>query len=99
MSDYTSNISHEKFELIRPDLEAVHKQTRPRQYDLYDIFNAVLYRNENGIKWRNLPKDFPKWELVYYYYNLWRTVDESGESLLDRCLKKINAEDAPTRGA
>lgn len=89
MSEYSSNIKREQFELIRSDLEGFQKQTRPRKYDLFDIFNAILYRKENGTKWRNLPKDFPKWQIVYYYYNLWRTVDDSGDSLLDRCLKKL----------
>jgi len=25
-----------------------------------------------GIQWRMLPKDFPKWQSVYYYFRLWR---------------------------
>ena len=33
----------EQFEIIRPDLEGAKKNSRPRKYDLYDIFSAVLY--------------------------------------------------------
>ncbi|MES1053437.1 IS5/IS1182 family transposase, partial [Bacillus thuringiensis] len=33
MHDYTSNISREKFELIREDLENARKTTRPRTVD------------------------------------------------------------------
>ena len=42
MSEYPSNICREQFELIRPDLEGLRKHTRPRPYDLYDVFNAIL---------------------------------------------------------
>ena len=35
-----------------------------------------------------LPSDFPKWELVYYYFQVW-SKEEDGSSLLDRVLKKL----------
>ena len=43
MPDYPSNISRAQFALIQPDLENFRKHTRPRRYDLYDGFNAILY--------------------------------------------------------
>ena len=43
MHNYPSDITREQFEIIRPDLEAAKRKTRPRKYDLYDIFCAVLY--------------------------------------------------------
>ncbi|MGA3275848.1 hypothetical protein ACA626_16240, partial [Lactiplantibacillus pentosus] len=39
--NYPSNISRQQFELIRPDLEAARRSTRPRKYDLYELFCAV----------------------------------------------------------
>ena len=89
MHDYPSDISREQFELIREELEQAKRRTRPRKYDLYDIFCAVLYVLRGGIQWRMLPSDFPKWELVYYYYSVWSKADKDGISLLDRLLKKI----------
>ena len=89
MHNYPSDISREQFELIREELEQAKRRTRPRKYDLYDIFCAVLYVLRGGIQWRMLPSDFPKWELVYYYYSVWSKADKDGISLLDRLLKKI----------
>ena len=43
MHNYPSDVTREQFEIIRPDLEAAKKKTKPRKYDLYDIFCAVLY--------------------------------------------------------
>ena len=90
MRSYPSEISREQFEVIRADLENARKKTRPRKTDLYDIFHAVPYVVRGGIQWRTLPANFPKWQLAYYYFPVWKEPDESGVSLLDRVLKKIS---------
>lgn len=89
MHNYPSDITREQFEIIRLDLEQAKKKTRPRKYDLYDIFCAVLYVLRGGIQWRMLSKDFPSWKLVYYYFTVWTKADENGVSLLDKILKKL----------
>ena len=92
--DYPSDISREQFELIREELEHAKHKTKPRKYDLYDIFCATLYVLKGGIQWRMMPPDFPPWQLVYYYYTVWSNIDENGISLLDKLLKKISQNDA-----
>ena len=37
MLDYPSNITRERFELIREDLETARKKTKPRKLDLYEV--------------------------------------------------------------
>jgi transposase len=81
---YPSDISREEFELIRADLESAKKKTRPRKVDLYDIFCAVLYIVKGGIQWRMLPRDFPHWKLVYYYFSIWSKAGGDRTSILDR---------------
>lgn len=49
---------------------------RKRKYDLQKIWNAIFYLVKTGCQWRMLPKDFPKWELVYYYYRKWSSLEE-----------------------
>jgi len=71
-------------------LESVRKKTRPRRVDLYDIFCGVLYVVKSACQWRMLPKEYPKWELCYYYFSLWKQKDDlSAESVLEKVLKKI----------
>ncbi|QHM53287.1 hypothetical protein C7M41_02029 (plasmid) [Pediococcus acidilactici] len=55
---YSSDISREQFELIRPGLEGARKCTKPRKIDLYDVFCAILYTLKNGCTWRDLPLIF-----------------------------------------
>ena len=93
MHQYPSDISREEYALIQEDLEGAKKRTRPRKYDLYDVFCAVLYVIQGGIQWRMLPKDYPQWQSVYYYFRVWSEKDEAGVSILDKVLQKLVNED------
>lgn len=86
---YPSDISREQFNKIKPMLESVRKRTRPRIVDLYDIFCGILYILKSGCQWRMLPKEYPRWELCYYYFNLWNQKNDlSSQSILEKVLKK-----------
>ena len=87
--NYPSDITREKFELIRSDLESARKKTKPQEIDPYSIFCAVLYVVKGGIQWRMLPSDFPNWEAVYYHFRVWKETDKNGVSTLDRVLNKL----------
>ena len=89
MHKYPSDISREEYEQIREELERARRKTRPRTYDLYDVFCAVLYVVQGGIQWRMLPSDYPKWQTVYYYFRIWSEKDETGGSILDHVLQKL----------
>ncbi|WP_373371779.1 IS5 family transposase [Bacillus thuringiensis] len=86
---YPSDIPRKKFEIIREELETFSKRTSPRMYDLYDVFNALLYVLTTGCQWRALPKDYPKWQTVYRYYAKWSKPNDEGHSLLETVLKKL----------
>ena len=44
---------------------------RKRKYDLQEMWNAMFYIVKTACQWRMLPYNFPKWQLVYYYYRKW----------------------------
>jgi transposase len=78
-----------KFELISAELESASTINKPRKLDLYDVFCAMLYVLKGGIQWRMLPKDFPKWQTVYFYFRIWSEKEEGSDSLLETVLKKL----------
>ena len=86
---YPSDITRKQFEVIRGIIETSKKKTHPPDYDLYDIFCAILYRKREGCRWRSLPHDFPKWQNCYYHYNEWRKAEEGCESVLDRIMREL----------
>ncbi|MEO6904326.1 MAG: transposase [Bacteroidia bacterium] len=45
---------------------------RKRKHDLRIIFEAFFYVLKTGCHWRMLPDNYPKWELVFYYFSNWR---------------------------
>lgn len=96
---YPSEISREQFALILPILESARKKTAPRAMDLYDVFNALLYVLREGCRWRSLPRKYPKWELVYYYFRIWKESKEGESSILEQVLKKWLCNTALLQGA
>lgn len=70
---YTSNLTQDQFELIKPVLPPAKKGGRPRSVCLFSVINAILYVVVQGCKWRDLPGDFPVWQTVYTYFRNWRT--------------------------
>jgi transposase len=85
---YPSDISREQFEGILVLLESAKRRTAPRKKDLYDVFCAILYLLKNGCTWRAIPGDFPKWNLVRYYFDQWTALTADGYSLLEQAIKK-----------
>ncbi|MFP5207858.1 MAG: IS5 family transposase [Acidobacteriota bacterium] len=80
-------MNREQFETIRPLLEGVRKRTKPREVDLQEVFNAVVYLLKSGCQWRMIPEGFPKWTTVYSYYARWSAPGEDGTSALERALE------------
>jgi transposase len=79
---YPSDITREQFERIRPLLESVCKQTKPRTVDLCEVWCAVLYLLKSGCQWRMLPGEFPKWRAVYQAAEmLFDTLEKSDETV------------------
>jgi len=96
---YPSDISKEAFEEIRPLLESVRKQTKPRTVDLYEVFCGVLYLLRSGCQWRMLPSEYPKWRTVHAYFAKWSEPGPDGFSVLERALKKCGWRGSYKTGA
>jgi putative transposase len=69
---YPSDLTDCQWRLIKDLLPAAKARGRPRQLDMCQVINAILYVIVGGIQWRMLPKEFPNWQSVYYYFRLWR---------------------------
>jgi putative transposase len=74
---------------------------RKRQHSLRCILNALFYITKGGIQWRMLPKEYPKWQLVYYYFRKWTSeglIEELHELLHSICRKQAGREESPSLG-
>lgn len=61
---------------------------RPHIYSRRSIVNAIFYVTKSGCQWRMLPKDFPNWITVYYYFQKW-----CREGIWEQVLDCLNRQD------
>ena len=85
---YETNLSDAYWEIIKKSISQV---ARKRKYDMRVIFDALFYLLKRGCHWRMLPADFPKWQIVYYYFSKWRD-EEAFVHINDRLREKMRTE-------
>jgi len=89
---YPSDLTDEQYALIEPLLPAAKSDAiqggRPREVDLRQIINGILYTNRTGCQWRLLPRDFGPWSTVYDYYRTWRD-DGTWQRIHDKLREKV----------
>lgn len=85
---YQTDCSDEDWLIIEPYTRKSKGPGRSRKVDLREIVNAIFYRTKSGCQWRMLPKDFPDFRHVWYYYDLW-TQDGTWERLNDALRKRV----------
>ncbi|WP_215618320.1 IS5 family transposase [Leptothoe kymatousa] len=68
---YPSDLSDDEWDLVEPLIPVHQGAGHPREVNLREIVNAILYWADNGIKWRAMPHDLPNWSTVYDYYRRW----------------------------
>lgn len=69
---YPSDLTDEQWSILEPLIPSCKHGGRQREVDIRRVVNGILYRNKSGCQWRMLPKDFPPWGTVYYYFAMWR---------------------------
>jgi transposase len=69
---YASDTTDEEWAVVAPRLPAAHRRGRPRETSLRRVVNAIFYIAQSGCHWRMLPKDFPPFTTVQYYFYCWR---------------------------
>lgn len=69
---YPTDLTDAQWAILGPMIPASHKKCRPRQADMREVINAILYLVRAGNAWRLLPHDFPSWRTVYYYFTKWQ---------------------------
>jgi putative transposase len=89
---YPSDCTDAEWAIIAPFTAKPHGSGRKRRVNLREIVNAIFYRTKTGCQWRMLPKDFPDWRHVWYYYDMW-TEDGTWEALNDAVRKRVRREE------
>jgi putative transposase len=98
---YPSDLTDEQWAVLEPLIPPSHGG-HPREVALRRVVNAIFYRTRSGCQWRMLPKDFPPWQTVYYYFAKWRD-DGTWERLMDTLREQVRVaagrEPTPSAGS
>jgi transposase len=65
------------------------------------VVNGVCYVLRGGIPWRYLPKEFPPWQTVYYYFWVWRregVLEMMNTVLREKERARMGREASPSAG-
>ena len=98
---YASDVTDAEWKLIARLLPKPRRVGRPREVDLRVVLNAMLYILATGCQWRALPKEFPPFTTVqYYFYNwrdtqLWRRINRA---LVERARRAVGRRPGPSAG-
>jgi transposase len=65
---YASDSTDEEWALVAPFMPPRSNVGRPRQTDIRAVWDAIQYISASGCQWAVLPKDFPPFTTVQYYF-------------------------------
>lgn len=98
---YLTDLTDEERSLIEPLMPQKAKTGLPRSVDLREALNALRYLARTGCSWRLLPKGFPPWQTVYWWFRhlLWRFLFQTIHDvalMIDR--ERAGCEASPSAG-
>jgi putative transposase len=84
---YPSDLTDEQWAIIEP-LIPVNHVGRPREVDMQEVLNAILYLTRSGCQWDMLPHDLPAKSTVYDHFAQWKN-DGTWQKILDALRQQV----------
>ena len=84
---YPTDLTDAQWALLEPYLRRPPGPGRPARLELRAVVNALFYFARSGCQWRMLPREYPKWESVRYYFDKWSrdgTWDQINQALVQQ---------------
>ena len=69
---YPTELTDSQWHHIKDFFPAPKATGRPREVEFREVVNAIVFLVVTGCQWRMLPKDYPKWQIVYHYFQRWQ---------------------------
>ncbi len=96
---YSTDLTDGQWTLLQPMLTTHTGAGRPTAVDLRQVVNGLLYLTRTGCQWRLLPRDFPYWGTVRYYFDKW-TADGTwvrvNDTLREQARQRVGREAQPS---
>jgi putative transposase len=99
---YSTDLTDAEWKCLEPHIAAPSKRGRPKTHTTREILNAIFYVFlKSGCTWRLLPRDFPPWETIYWWFRRWRidgTFERLNTALRERLRTKLGRNAHPSAG-
>lgn len=79
---YSSDLTDAQWAILEPLIPAAKHGGRPREVNMREVINTILYLNRTGCQWDMLPHDLLPKSTAYEYFAAWRK-DGTWQRMLD----------------
>jgi putative transposase len=93
---YLTDLTNDQWDLLQPLIPPAKPGGRPRQVDIREVINTLLYLNRTGCQWDMLPHDLLPKSTVYEYFATWNR-DGTWQRLLDALRAEVRKQQAPSK--
>ena len=97
---YSTDLSDDEWGCLQIHAPAPNKRGRPKIHTTREVLNAIFYVSKSGCPWRLLPRDFPPWETVYWWFRRrWRidgTFERLNAALRERLRARLGRNPLPS---
>lgn len=98
---YATDLSYAEWDCLESYIPAAKCRGRPKTHTTREILNAIFYILKSGCAWRLLPREFPPWESVYWWFRRWRidgTFERLNAALRERLRIRLGRDAQPSAG-
>jgi putative transposase len=98
---YPTDLTEAEWRCLEPHVPAPEGRGRPKTHTTREILDAVFYVLKSGCPWRLLPRDFPPWQTVYWWFGRWRAdanFERLTAALRERLRVRLGRNPLPSAG-
>jgi putative transposase len=88
---YPTDLTDAQWEVLAPLIPPPKPGGRPRRLDMRQVLNAIFYIDRAGCQWRMLPREYPNWKTVYWYFTRWQD-DGTWEHITDALRRRVRRQ-------
>jgi putative transposase len=88
---YATDLTDEQWAILEPLIPTAKHGGRPREVNMREVLNTILYLNRTGCQWDMIPHDLVPKSTVYDYFAQWRD-DGTWQGMMDALRTKVRTE-------
>ena len=92
---YLTDLTDAQWAIVQALIPPAKPGGRPREVDMREVINTILYLNRTGCQWDMLPHDLLPKSTVYEYFSQWRN-DGTWQRMMDALRANVRKQQAPS---